>query len=85
MKCIRDDVIEILAQYEHDRWSRWQRYLFSKCRVNKDGSLTIPKEFVERWARQMNTEYNNLLESEKASDRIEAKRIIKCMEDGSIF
>lgn len=21
MKCIRDDVIEILAQYEHDRWS----------------------------------------------------------------
>ena len=81
----KGDVIEILAQYEHDRWSRWQRYLFSKCKVNKDGSLTIPKEFVERWARQMNTEYNNLLESEKASDRIEAKRIIKCMEDGSIF
>ena len=85
MKCIREDAIEILAQYKHDRRSRWQRYLFSKCRVNKDGSLTIPKEFVERLARQMNTEYNNLLESEKASDRIEAKRIIKCMEDGSIF
>ncbi len=45
----------------------------------------IPKESVDRWARRMNAEYNNLLESEKASDRIEAKRIIKCMEDGSIF
>ena len=27
----------------------------------------IPKESIDRWARQMNTEYNNLLESEKIS------------------
>ena len=43
-----DDIIELLADFEHDRWSRWQKYLFSKCIVNVDGSLTIPKELVDR-------------------------------------
>lgn len=76
-----DDIIEKLSDYEHDRWSRWQNYLFSKCKINSDGSLTIPKEFVDRWTRQINTKYNNLSEEEKASDRKEAIRILKCLED----
>ena len=42
-----NDIIEKLAAYEHNRWSRWQKHLFSKCIINQDGSLTIPKEFVE--------------------------------------
>jgi len=75
-----DDIIELLADFEHDRWSRWQKYLFSKCIVNVDGSLTIPKELVDRWARQMDTDYDNLSEQEKNSDRKEAIRIIKCIE-----
>lgn len=45
----KNDIIEKLAAYEHDRWSRWQKYLFSKCINNQDGGLTIPKEFVDRW------------------------------------
>lgn len=75
-----DDIIELLADFEHDRWSRWQKYLFSKCIVNVDGSLTIPKELVDRWARQMDTDYDNLSEQEKNSYRKEAIRIIKCIE-----
>lgn len=80
-----NDIIEKLADYEHDRWSRWQKYLFSKCIVNKDGTLTIPKEFVDRWTRQMNTNYANLSEEEKDSDRKEAIRILKIINavDGS--
>ena len=50
-----NDIIEKLAAYEHNRWSRWQKHLFSKCIINQDGSLTIPKEFVDRWTRQINT------------------------------
>ena len=76
-----NDMIEKLADYEHDRWSRWQKHLFSKCIINKDGTLTIPKEFVDRWTRQMNTNYANLSEEEKDSDRKEAIRISKIIND----
>lgn len=74
-----DDIVEKLSNYEHDRWSRWQKYLFSKCKINNDGSLTIPKEFVYRWTRQMNTKYDDLLEEEKNSDRKETIRILECL------
>ncbi len=76
-----DDMIELLADFEHDRWSRWQKYLFSKCIVNSDGTLTMPKELVDRWTRQMNTNYKNLPEEEKNSDRREARRIIECIRE----
>lgn len=75
-----NDIIERLADYEHDRWSRWQKHVFSKCIINKDGSLTIPKEFVDRWTRQINTDYMNLSEEEKNSDRKEAIRILNCIK-----
>ena len=71
-----NNLIEKLADYEHDRWSRWQKYLFSKCTINQDGSLTIPKNFVDRWTIQMNTNYNNLSIEEKQSDRKEAYMIL---------
>ncbi len=74
-----DNIVEKLSNYEHDRWSRWQKHLFSKCKINSDGSLTIPKEFVDRWTRQMNTTYDDLLEEEKNSDRKEAIRILECL------
>lgn len=38
---------------------------FTKCIINEDGSYTIPKEFVDRWTRQMNTKYIDLSEQEK--------------------
>ena len=75
------DVIERLASYEHDRWSRWQKHVFSKCILNKDGSYTIPKEYVDKWTRQINTSYIDLTEEEKQKDRDEAIRIIKSIEE----
>ena len=53
----------------------------SKCMINQDGSLTIPKEFVDRWTRQINTNYIDLTENEKDSDRKEAIRIMECIKD----
>jgi len=75
-----DNIIDKLASYEHNRWSRWQKYLFTKCIINKDGSYTIPKEFVDRWTRQMNTRYIDLSEQEKDSDKKEAIRILNCIK-----
>ena len=77
-------MIEKMAKHEHDMWSGWMVYLFSKCTISDDGTVTIPKWAVERWTRQMNTEYANLPEEEKESDRKEAKSIIDITGEGNI-
>lgn len=77
---MEQELIEKIADFEHDRWSRWQKHLFSKCIKNNDGSYTIPKEYVDRWERQMNMEYADLSEEEKESDRREARCIIECID-----
>lgn len=71
------DLKEDLANLSHDQWSHWMKYMFSKSVENEDGSITIPKELVERWTRQMNTEYANLNESEQDSDRNEANKFLE--------
>lgn len=73
-------LIEALADFEHNRWSRWQSYLFDNSIKNEDGTVTIPKEFVDRWNRQIATQYADLSESEKDSDRKEAIRILECVK-----
>lgn len=76
---------EKLADLEHDRWSGWMRYLFSKGTFNDDGTWTMPKWAVEHWQRQMNTPYAELSESEKESDRKEADKtlaVIKANRQG---
>lgn len=68
---------EELAEYAHDAWSGWMRYLFEKSTKNDDGTVTIPSWAVERWTRQMNTPYDELPEEEKESDRAEADRMLE--------
>ena len=51
-------------------------YLFQKSTENKEGTVTIPKSYVDRWKRQMNTKYSRLTDDEKESDRIEARKFI---------
>ncbi len=81
----RERQIEALAEYAHDAWSGWMRYLFSKCEVrvleNVDrASLVIPERFVDRWRRQLETRYADLPEEEKESDRVEAQRMLEVLE-----
>lgn len=61
--------IEGWADDEHNVWSSWMRYMFSKGTHNPDGTWTMPKWAVERWMRQMETKYEDLSEQEKKSDR----------------
>jgi len=76
--------IERVAEYCHDQsWAGWMEYLFSWCEANSDGSMTIPAERVQRWSRQMRTPYVELSETEKESDRIEARKILACSRDAS--
>jgi len=68
--------IEAVAETQHEIWSHWMRYLLSVCRLNEDGSWTIPADKAERWRRQMATEYQGLSESEKDSDREQAAKVL---------
>ena len=70
---------ESLAEYAHSAWSGWMKYLFEKSTRNADGTVTIPAWAVERWTRQAETEYADLPENEKDSDRTEADRMIEIM------
>jgi len=64
-----DDKMEKLADAQHEIWSHWMKYLFTKGEVLKDGRFAIDKEQVTRWKKQMNTPYSKLSEPEQESDR----------------
>lgn len=79
---------EALAEYAHDAWAGWMKYMFGKCEfvpwTNPDGTLgarlVIPDWAHDRWTRQARTPYADLPESEKESDRLEADRMIEIMD-----
>lgn len=73
------DLKTVLASYAHNAWAGWMKYMFFKSQANKDGTVTIPVELVERWKRQMNTIYKDLPETEKISDIEEARKMISIM------
>jgi hypothetical protein len=73
-------LLEALAAAEHDSWGRWMLFLFATCQQNRDGSVTIPAELVDRWDRQANTPYAGLTEAEKESDRAEVRRILPVID-----
>ena len=71
---------EKLAEYAHNAWSGWMKYLFEKSVQNADGTVTIPTWAVTRWRRQMNTQYEALPEGDKELDRLEADKILAILE-----
>jgi hypothetical protein len=66
---VLDGLVETLADIEHRRWAHWQAYLHSKAVRQPDGSLLIPADLVARWEKQMRTDYKDLDEGDKGSDR----------------
>lgn len=71
-----EETTEDLAAYAHEAWSGWMRYLWRLSTENEDGTVTIPADLVARWQRQTNTEYADLPENEKDSDRAEAMKML---------
>ena len=85
-KELREEVADLC----HRQWSNWMKYIFTRCEEDEvepldddipwnTGNLVIPIEWVERWKRQVNTDYKNLSEEEKDSDRKEADKYIDLM------
>ena len=70
-------MLEKLSKIAHESWAGWTKYFFEKGKRNEDGTITIPKWGVERWERQIETDYKDLTEKEKESDRTEAKKYLE--------
>lgn len=68
---------EELAELAHKQWSGWIEYMFSKGIKLPDGGLYLPAWAVDRWMRQAKTQYKDLSNSEKDSDRKEADKFIE--------
>ena len=59
----RPEVVEALAERAHIAWSGWARWMIAQW----------SPEAVARWERQIATPYADLSETEKMSDRVEAR------------
>lgn len=78
---MNDETREALAEYAHEAWSGWMKYMFEKMTEGVtdskvDGTFVMPEWAVKRWSRQMNIPYAELPEQEKESDRQEADRML---------
>jgi len=73
-------IIEALSEYAHNSWSEWMKYLFEKGIYCEDGTFKIDKQYAEKWMKQSTTEYNDLSNEEKDSDRAEAIQIWKVLK-----
>ena len=64
---VTSDIIEKLAAHEHEQWAHWTRYMLDN----------LTEENIARWRQQIETDYQDLSESEKESDRQWARRAIE--------
>ncbi len=77
----RKTLVERLAAIEHERWSHWQRYMHGKATKQEDGSLLSPADLVERWEKQIATDYADLPADEQESDKEQVERYLPIIED----
>ena len=81
-----NELIEKLADIEHQRWADWMGYLFGKCDYPKIGeNAVIPAEWADRWGKQMNTPYSELTEKEKDSDREQVMRYFPLINQSKLL
>lgn len=74
------DTLEAIAAVEHQRWAHWQGYLHAQCIAHDDGTLVIPAHLATKWKRQIQTDYSELSDKEKASDREQAHEYIAALK-----
>jgi len=69
-KTNKEDLIEKLADLEHQQWAHWTDYF-----VRNSNS-----ENIQRWKLQSKTPYSNLSEKDKEKDRIWARKILELIK-----
>ena len=62
---------EQLSELEHKQWSYWTKYMLDN----------LTSENINRWKKQIKTNYKHLSEKEKDSDRKWADKLIKLLKN----
>jgi hypothetical protein len=77
-----DKKMEEFADLEHQRWSKWQKYMHSKLQrsIEDKGFMRLPDLYFTQWERQINTPYSELTEKEKESDREQVRPYIEALK-----
>ena len=60
-----DHVIESLAEFFHNQWIHWMKYMIPIIEENNEETV----ESINKWKKQMKTPYKKLTNKEKESDR----------------
>ncbi|QHK22551.1 hypothetical protein GU243_23585 (plasmid) [Pseudarthrobacter psychrotolerans] len=76
-----EELMQRLAEAEHERWAHWQQYVHDQCAPGEDGALVIPAELVARWNAQIATPYAELSSKEKESDQEQVRRYLPIIVD----
>lgn len=66
-------IIEKIADLEHQQWAEWTSYMLNNL---NDKNTT-------RWNEQIKTDYKNLPENQKWSDRKWARKVLKLISKNS--
>jgi len=70
-----EEKLEKLAEIQHEIWSHWMNWMFENGGFHReDGRWIMKSAKVKRWKKQANTQYAELSESEKQSDRDVVKK-----------
>ena len=91
---MNEELIELIADFFHENWSHWMKYMFevavnvaedseSLAWMNRTGlvAYTFNEDMYDRWQRQMKTPYSELSEKEKDSDREWAEKLLKLLSE----
>ena len=62
----KDNLMEMLSGMVHHQWAHWTEYMLDN----------MTDENIERWRRQIETDYEDLSEREKVSDRAFARKFV---------
>ena len=64
-------ILEELSDLEHKQWSHWTKYMLDN----------LTDENIDTWKKQIKTDYEDLSEKEKDSDREWARKVLKIVEN----
>jgi hypothetical protein len=72
------ELVEKLAEIEHERWADWQAWCHKILRENCPSPEL--EAVLERWDKQISTPYSDLTEAEKQSDRDQVDRYLPLIQ-----
>lgn len=72
------ELIEKLAELEHEQWMIWSQHIVDREKVSKE-KLGISKERLDRWKNYWKS-YSELSEEVKELDRYWARKVLKVLK-----